>query len=71
MEQTARKPPIALAVDDVVEQIHDARARAEDRKGRGRPGHRFQVEESASENESSEDQEIFRPLTGPQRGEQI
>jgi hypothetical protein len=64
---------IALAIHDVVDEIHDARETAEDRE-RGRRTHEGRsVEQTASnrhigvaEQQAREHQQIFCPLAGTQ-----
>src|SRR3989441_1496042 len=66
-----RMPAIAVAIQDVVEEIHDTRQSAEDREGRQRAQHRRRHEQLHAEQQSGEDQQIFGPLARAQRVEQV
>ena len=62
---------IAVAVRDVVDQVHDAGQQAEDAKGGGRPSDRRDVEQTQAEQQPREDQQILRPLAGTKGNQEV
>ena len=63
--------PILLAVHDVVDEIHDARQRAEDGEGANRSNDGSGVGETLPEEQAGEDEEILGPLARSYRHEQV
>ena len=55
---------VALAIDDVVEKIDDARKRAEDDEGGDRPPGVL-GEELVRKDQAGKDEEVLAPLSGP------
>ena len=64
-------PSIAFAVRDIVEQIDDARQRAEDAKAATAASTAGRVEQSLAEQQTGEDEEVLGPLGRTQRDEQV
>src|SRR5688500_5152887 len=63
--------PIAVAIKDVVHEVDRAGESAEDEKRGDRTADRRGVGQSLAEQDASEHQQVFRPLGGPQRNEQV
>ena len=63
--------PVALAVRDVVDEIDHARQHAEDDERADRVDDRVRIEELEAEQQSREDEQVLRPLSGPQRDEDV
>ena len=57
---------IGVAIDDVVDEVNDARQGAEHDKPRQRREYRADVEEPHAEEQAGEDDEILAPLSGTQ-----
>ena len=62
---------IRIAIRDIVQKVDDSGERAEHRERGGRVQHRVKIEQSLSEQQSAEDDEILRPLLGPQRPDHV
>ena len=70
-----RVHPILAAIGDVVDEIHDARQRAEDEEGGEGLSDRLGIEErgrvaALAEHQRGEDDQVLRPLRGAQGLEQ-
>ena len=59
--------PIAVAIDDVVDEIDGARQAAEDRERSDCALDRRRVSELQAEEQPGEEHQVLRPLLGPQR----
>ncbi len=65
-----RVQPIGLAIDDVVDQVHDARQRAEHHERLDRPHDGRRITEPTAEDQRREDDQVLRPLMWTQGDEQ-
>ena len=61
---------IAIAIEDVVDQVHRAGQRAEDRERRDGDRHRERLEQAPAEDHAGQHEQVLGPLFGPERGEQ-
>jgi hypothetical protein len=62
--------PIAIAIGDVVHQVHDARERAENHEGRRGTANGDRIGEPLAEQQPGEDEEVLGPLAGPHRDDE-